>query len=337
MIAFVVFNDGLQAHLTRVKKHAFLILAGECLLSCPEVEFACPLLEESNTKSMIGVPPANGQYLSYEQMPAKPLNWFALEQELHDSFTDSRRGQTYGYIEPERGAQMLYEGTRVPGVIENVPIPFQGVFWMKGNPAPEILATMQYATWNPQEQVLVWQFVPFSWAWWGGGRQFMPNVFETVWRSLIMSIVYFFGVSGKKMATDQSNGWVEGKGAGQGNYSYGAKFRPCPEAAQCKTGDTNFAYATIQIKGHGDLARTGNPSNVWTLEHIEGVRPFSRWRRGIYDDCGNSSKPGNYYTLTKILDENGEKIEPYYSEWKTFVGQGPLLLWSSWGYPLPGR
>lgn len=272
----------------------------------------CDLLKESNTESVQNIEPAKGRWLRFEDMPAHPSTWPAMKAELYDEF--EYKNQTYGKINATYGPTMLYEGTKVPELLAKIPPALRGVFWMKDNPVPEVLAVLQYGSWFEEQQTYVSQFVPFGWAFWGGPRK-APR--RCGW---ICKAAYMLN-SGKKWAYGQTNP--------EHNYTYGVSFSPCPAGRRCVENSTNHTYGRLQIKGGCDLKSNNGGTQLWTMEELPGVQSGSLWWRGVYTNCGRYHAGG--YTLAKIIDEHGARIEPYFSDYLLWMEGQPLIVWS--GYP----
>lgn len=69
-----------------------------------------------------------------------------------------------------------------------------------------------------------------------------------------------------------------------------------------------------------------------TLQELpNGAEPGSLWRQ--VSDWGVGSCDcfdGGTTSLTKILDGNGDPLEPYYSQFTASAGSSPFYLWTGW-------
>lgn len=79
-----------------------------------------------------------------------------------------------GEASPKEAIGIMFEVTRVPGIIETIPENLRGVFWMNGNAVPEELAIMQYEHWSEVVKTLCVPTVPFNWAWPAGKPKNVP-------------------------------------------------------------------------------------------------------------------------------------------------------------------
>jgi len=183
---------------------------------------------------------------------------------------------------------------------------------MRGNGVPEILATLQYGEWFAAERVLLFPNAPFSWTWYGGTKP----------PAGIDDINHVYNVL-------DARGLAEAQG--EGNITVAVSFTKCPEDAECIAGSDNFTFADIQSHSDGDLSRPSTMTSVvtWTMEEKGGVEPYSLWHRRVSVYCSQLSFGS--YTLTKILDEYGERIEPYYSDYVAFMEGQPQIIWSGFG------
>lgn len=236
-----------------------------------------------------------------------------LREELFDTWTHDSSGYTYGYAHTHDAPMILYNGTKIPGLFENVPSILRGVFWMKGNGIPEILATLQEGQWFPEEKILLMPNSPFSWSWWGGGEYNPKGAFA--------GGVAYSAVEAKGLAESQ----------GEGNITVAVSFKTCPEGVYCQAGSQLLDYAHIQSHSGGNLNEASvMTSHVeWKMELMDDEPRGAQWYRRIAIIC--DTVPFGSYYLTKIIDQDGYKIEPYYSEYVAFMEGYPQIIWTGFG------
>lgn len=227
-------------------------------------------------------------------------------------------GGRWGQVSAKDAPRLMYKCTKVPGVFEQVPEELRGIFWMRGNGLPEELASLQNGEWFPEERTYLFPQSPFMWSWAlgkPGGAPFNGAAYKEYIHKLLAAI---------------TPGLLLG---------FSLKFDECPGRSMfmpghvCPTGptDVNLTYATLQAHMYGNMSKHVTP-NAYTLEYdSSGVVPGSLWHRGIYlrnpvlGRC--ACEFGVSYTLTKIIDNEGDPIEPYFSEWVEYMGEVPLALW----------
>lgn len=236
-----------------------------------------------------------------------------LREELWDNWTHEASGYTYGMASVHEAPLLLYNGTKIAGNWERTPPAVRGVFWMKNNGVPEILATLQYGEYFEEERILLFPNAPFSWTWFGGAS---PPSRAHVEMNHIYDVL-------------EAKGLAEAQG--EGNITVAVSFKPCPPGASCVAGSDNFTFADIQSHSDGNLtsASTMTQFVTWTMEEMNGVEPYSLWNRRVSVYC--DAVGFGSYTLTKIIDENGHRIEPYYSDYVDYMEGNPHILWSGFG------
>lgn len=249
-----------------------------------------------------------------------------------------REGLVFGYTSPADALQLLFRCTQIPGLIEQVPEPLRGVFWMKGNTRPEELAVLQMGQWFEDERTYVLPFAPFMWAWSEGrpeDREEEPAV-SPGQPSFTGSLTRH----GREFVRRAAAFLAEAR------YTLSFKFRECPgrswtpwplglpgHACQKGTGAApDLTYAEIQQHPGGDLTVNEEDAEYRMEALSEGALPGAMWYRGTYGGpswlggCKCLSMGG--YMLAKVIDSNGQPLEPYYSEFLQYMGQAPLLLWT---------
>jgi len=242
--------------------------------------------------------PVAAQYpggFHYEHMGGKLSP--AMCQELEGQLTDITRddiGNTFGHASAEAAPLIMYKGTKVSGVWEHVPDAMKGVWWMRGNPVPEILSVTQYGHWFDELQSLYVINTPFNWGWDATGL-----TAETL----------------------------------SGAFKYGAvanlsfTFKPCPARSLCEKDSSDFTYADLQMHERGLLDTITKDYMTWNMEMDPSALLHSLYKRGNYYLCGKFDFFGlTKYDLTKIIDADGNTIEPHYSEYSQFMKDGQKSL-----------
>eukprot|EP00443_Scrippsiella_acuminata_P039130 CAMPEP_0115364136 /NCGR_PEP_ID=MMETSP0270-20121206/103600_1 /TAXON_ID=71861 /ORGANISM="Scrippsiella trochoidea, Strain CCMP3099" /LENGTH=343 /DNA_ID=CAMNT_0002786799 /DNA_START=54 /DNA_END=1085 /DNA_ORIENTATION=+ len=211
-------------------------------------------------------------------------------------------------------------------VFEHVPRKLRGVFWMDGNPLPEVLATFQYGRYYSKEQMLITPKVPWGWGFWGE-EHVIPNYEPNCGSALTSTCVgtpHMYNVSGKNIAQSYTSGvedlWV-------------VKIESDPE-------EGDF-FARLQMNQNGDLGSRwvdlppdGVPQDYTFEQDDDGVGPAgTRFFRGVYFGCG-MVPPWRYgYTAKKIIDEDGNRVQPYFDEYLTFMQEHRIIImWEADGW-----
>jgi len=244
---------------------------------------------------------------------------------------------TFGTALGHNAAELMYNSTRVVGVWENVPAKFRGVFWVRGRLLGEALATFQYSRWFENEQLLVVPRAPMTWAWRDGKGVVAADGTE-------MGFMY----DADKAQDLSAESILEAP-------TLSFKFSSCPEGAKyCGEGSDALAYATVQVHPTAGLKTVSNPGSLldatllesvpavqglvkgtFALEELpEGGSSGALWRQTSFWGVGSCEclEIGSF-SLTKVLDGNGEPLEPYYSEFVASTAQVPLYLWTGWPTP----
>lgn len=258
-----------------------------------------------------------------------------LRQELdRDTVLDPvgiHENMTFGYGDPAKIARLMYSATKVGGVWEKVPLKLRGVFWMKGNGVAEELMVLQYGSWFQMEQMYIAPMAPFSWAWADGKPKEAP----------------FGGNMYTPAATIASAFAILGNGAPATTLSI--RWGTCPSGRACEAGSTDLTYGDLQ--GHTrDLSSNdvnmesllewplGGATPAW-LAHVTGhfaleevpdsVQPGSHWRRSISWGIGGCACFAfGDYDLVKIIDADGEPLQPAYDDFIEYMGGVDLFVWS---------
>jgi len=241
--------------------------------------------------------------------------WKELKTELNNSWT-TETGYSFGYADATKAGQLLYQGSKVSEIFEEIPTAFRGVYWMKDNPLPEVLAVIQYGKWYPKEKSLLVPNSPWIWAWYGGERSDPPSS-----ASPIARLTYNF-VSGKQLAES----YVEPSSL---DTLVSFRFEDCPEGAECVEGSSNLTYAELMSHPNGDLSKHGMVYyDGYTMEEYPRTgQPGSLYFRRASLLCGLLGG-GSGYNLTKVIDAHGKPLEPHYSDYLKFMSGRPLIIWS---------
>lgn len=139
----------------------------------------------------------------------------------------------------------------------------------------------------------------------------------------------------------------------EARYTLSFKFRECPgrswtpwpfgvpgQSCQKDAGPAaDFQYAEIQQHPGGDL-KVKEEEAEYRMEALpEGVAPGALWYRGTYNAPtwmgGCKCISIGSYTLVKVIDANGQPLEPYYSEFLQYMGDTSLLLWTGVTQQMP--
>jgi len=294
---------------------AFLIMA-LCVFLCVKNT----INQESITLPLVKAVPSASPF-TLQNMSVVPEDlWRALKHELNDSWvTDA--GYSFGYASMDAAPRLLYNGSKVHGVWETVPQKLRGVYWMRDNPLPEVLAVIQYGRWFEEQQTLLLPNSPWTWAWYGSASSDPPSS-----GSLLLKAVYSFS-SGRSIAES----YTDTSGI---DTVVSFVFDTCPAGTFCTEGSTNLTYATLMSHANGNLTQHGMVYYTgYTMEEMpEEVEPGSLFFRRAEILCGKFGR-GSGYRLTKILNADGAPIEPYYTEYRQFMAGRPLIIWSG----LPGQ
>jgi len=263
-----------------------------------------------------------GQFFKLGNMSTIPAEkWATLSSELMDTWV-TKDGFTFGYASADDAPKLLYRGSKVDGVFEKVPEKLQGVYWMRGNPLPEVLAVVQYGQWFEEEQILLLPNAPWTWAWWGGSSSEYPADLDG-----ISKLVYRFA-SGRSIAES----YTEESGL---DTVVSFAFEPCPAGMECNEGSGNSSFATLMSHSGGDLSKHGMVYyDGYTMEELDAKdvanpqqRPGSLYFRRAELFCGLFGR-GSGYRLTKIIDGEGNPVEPFYGEYQRFMADRPLIVWA---------
>merc|ERR1712107_376766 len=96
----------------------------------------------------------------------------------------------------------------------------------------------------------------------------------------------------------------------------------------------------LEVVNYGDLIRAvavflglaipeDKLTGSFSLQEMDGVVPGSLYKRTCNWGVGRCQcLEFGSYNLTKILDEDGEKIEPYYSKWTEYSKDLTMFAWA---------
>jgi len=244
---------------------------------------------------------------------------------LAEMFGEAIANLTFGYGTAEKIVEMMYKGSKVDGVFENIPEELRGVFWMKGNAIGEELTVFQNSLWVQEEQTLIVPISPYIWGWPAGTPKDAPAG----------GIMYGFTEAGALVLTQDGDGVT---------FSY--KFGTCPRGRACTAGSNNLTFSNLQVHPHGDLSKYA----VDFAQMIPFLPEFPfKYIQGQFDmeAFADSSPKGSHfyrrckwgpgscsclefgnYELVKVLNGDGSPLEPYYSEFLEYMGDVPMFVWS---------
>lgn len=266
------------------------------------------------------------------------LNWWNLPvQRSQEQLEQCRKklanetelgGMRYGFISGREAPELAFECTWVPGLSDQIPEPLRGVFWMNGNPLPSELMTMQNSQWFPEARTLVVPWSPFHWGW--GGIDGTPP-----------RDAPFFGLAyQRKPAMTILSSVMEHNG-------HSLTFEECPggrrfpliqAGAYCKKGSgkaPELTFANIGVHSFGNLSEEVHGQKYTLEKPAEG--PSDLWLRGTYTrllpsdpDCRKGCIEMGTYNFKRILDGEGKPVEPWYSEYMSYIGNANLAFWSGY-------
>jgi len=232
-------------------------------------------------------------------------------------------------------ASKMFQATKVSGVFEKMPEKLRGVFWMKGNGVPEELTVMHFGKWTAQEDMLLQSFAPFTWAWPAGKPKDAPYLglaysndesMAMIWASMFTDLAPTFSYK----FSDQC----------LGSYCQDAKSR-------------SMKYAYMQASLNGQVSKAANMAGEMAAEHLGRGDSFnqdalqgaftlqelpesvngSHWKRTCHWGLGKTTCAAiefGTYDLIKILDADGQPIQPQYDEFIEYMGNVPLFVWAGW-------
>mmetsp|Transcript_72234 Transcript_72234/g.200253 ORF Transcript_72234/g.200253 Transcript_72234/m.200253 type:complete len:449 (-) Transcript_72234:72-1418(-) len=233
-------------------------------------------------------------------------------------------------------ARMMYEATKVNGLSENLPRELRGVYWMKGNPVPEELMVIQYAQWHEEEGLLVVPYAPWMWSWAAGRPAHAPSDLYTDddKAALSSALALTFGQTA-----------ISSK---FGTCKQGREHTLHPIVCNTKECTDRLAYGYMQLHQFGNLTEAVNighllslitnqsslkdVSGAFTLQKHPHAKDGSMWRRTSQWGCGGkcASIEAGSYDLVKVIDADGNFVQPWYDEFIKYMGDVPLMTWSGW-------
>jgi len=236
--------------------------------------------------------------------------WTVLSERLTNRWT-SVSGSSFGYASVQEAPQLLFEGSKVNGVFEQVPEPLRGVFWLQGNPLLQELAVLHYGQWYEDSRTLLLPNAPWTGAWFGGESSEHPGIVGTLGRSI-------FALPDGRTSAESC---VHPSGL---HRVQSLAFAACPADAECQKGDEMLAYARLMSHPNGNLSEPG----VIYLdgETIERVGPSTYFRRAEVF-CGLLGGETGY-NMTRIIDAEGDPVEPFFTEYQAVMAGDPLIVWA---------
>lgn len=295
-----------------------------------------PVVKENNGDKYIAfwnMPVLQPMRLQRElQRKATPLN--ATEQAIFDASEPEiwNGGSVWKKASAVDMVDIMYQGTKIQGVWDKVPSKLRGVFWMRDNGAPEELVVLQYGRYFEESNQYIMPLAPFMWGWPISEPPQAPHGGVLYKLGLNATVQAAYGLTGNQLT-----------------LSY--KFGPCPSGAKYCSPDhpgDDTAYATMQSHNQGNLLTVVNMGNLidaillflgikipsdkltgaFTLQEMDGVKPGSLYKRTCHWGLGRCDciEMGSY-DLTKIVDGDGNHIEPYYSDFIKYMGDHELFAW----------
>lgn len=301
------------ATVTLVACIVLIVFVSKCVAGIKATEsIALPLVRDME----------GGQFFTLANMSVIPRqNWTELTTQLKDTWSTAA-GYSFGYASVDDTPRLLYEGSKVSGIFDKVPEQFRGVYWMRGNPLPEVLAVIQYARWFEQEQILLLPNTPWTWAWFGGASGEYPAPAGGV--NFVTKATYTAS-SGRSIAES----YTDPSGI---DTVVSFRFSPCPEGVECTPGSTNLTYGVLMSHPNGDLSKHNMVYNdnygMVEYQYPASVEPGALYWRSVTYFCVDTHTG---YNLTKIIDKDGKILQPYYSDYVEFMNGKPLIIWS--GFP----
>jgi len=240
--------------------------------------------------------------------------------------TTKLNGVDFGIMDPDKALELLYHCTKVPGNWEKVPEKLKGVFWMKGNGMGEELAVLQNGQYFEDEMIYVSPFSPFMWAWSWGTPRHAPGFGYFYSKDKVKEQAY----SLVSLRPTFSYKWEQCPGRPWMVWPFGVPGSRCD--SDTSPSANSMTYGTLHSHVMGDLKTVSQPEFYTVEEMPKEVVPGSKYYRGIYygtDWMGQCKVvAGGSYELTKVIDEKGEPLEPYYSQFIQYMGDSKLLLWT---------
>lgn len=267
----------------------------------------------------------------------RSIGWWSMPRK--QPFSDLRRAQSRLYKQQTRSLagmnmsfgvalgsnapRMMFYATKVEGVWDQVPEKLRGVFWVRGHGREELMV-LQYSRWFESGGLLVVPTAPFSYAWSAGSRAEAADG----------EGFFYEPQAAEHLSLDAI---LEGP-------THSFKFSVCPPGAACSRGH-NLAYAEVQVHPTGSTLTGRSPSSLhgrflalqdfWkgseSLQEEFSEVPGTRWR--VVEDWGLlrcNCVQHQVRTYEKIVDGDGEPMEPQYSDFLRVVGGDPLYFWTGW-------
>jgi len=288
--------------------------------------FAANCVRQTTSQDSIALPVVkklggSGNFTLQNMTKIPESRWSELSAHVHFSWK-TENGYPFGYVAADAAPELLLNASKVDGISDQIPEKLRGVYWMQGNLAPQVLGVLNYAKWYDQEQTLLMPNSPWTWAWWGGQDAGYPHGLDMA-SKLVHTLT-----SGKDLAESYTADTAI-------NTTLSFVFEKCPAGAVCKEGEGNLTYAKIMMHPNGNLRKHGMVFyDGYTMEQAtpaaevpEGQRDGALFFHRAEIFCGLLGR-GTGYNLTKIIDGNGKRVDPYFTEYLRFMDNNPLIVWS---------
>lgn len=231
----------------------------------------------------------------------------------------------------------MYEATKVNGLFEQTPEKFRGIFWMKGNQVGEELVSIQFGDYHPVTQEYLVPMAPFSWGWPAGKPQNAPSDFMYKQTSIEAGAATLLNGLGRDISMTPIS------------IAFLLKTPPNADKTNSKMnglqgdlrveilngwGYTRGLVGESPVLGSLALACCFPMSQGYVLNEQDSdavnpaQAPGSAWWRGIrWGCCGFNFFPFGSYNLVKVLDGEGQPVQPYYDQFINYMGDVGIWTW----------
>jgi len=225
---------------------------------------------------------------------------------------------SFGVAIGSAAPKLMYDATRVPGVWEQVPAKLRGIFLVRDEAAgSEELMALQYGRWDEQGSLLVVPTAPWSYAWLAGSAADAAEASKGF---------YYFPDEAERRSADSI--------VDAAARSYRFSEEPSLASASVQVhpaGQPQVGRAPNEFAA--DSALSGLLIGTQTFQEDAGAEqgPGTTWR-SVEQWSVLSCSCVQHRTLTfeKILDANGEPVEPQHSDFLRRSSGNPFYLWTGW-------
>lgn len=233
-------------------------------------------------------------------------------------------------------AQAMHTATKVAGASEKVPAKIRGIFWMKGNAIGEELVSLQYGDYHAGQRQFLFPVSPYAWAWPTGvpatapfsGIMYTPAQIENA-SAIVLNKVGRDILSTPVAMAFAFKGTPDGPKAARATMD---TFVGNPRVSF----QNGWGYMWLQYRDSPCMQKLVTccsypVSQTFTLDEYAGDEstPGSSWWRGILFGCfGVNCVPFGGYHLVKILDGDGQPVQPYYDQFIAYMGDVGLFTWA---------